>query len=134
MDHEDDLQIPESLIEELEAQDRPLPLITARADRAVADMAQSQFSMRQPAVRRTRPAWYAAAAAAAVALLVFVPQRPNVDVVSDQPALYADVDGSGRVDIADVWSLARQRGTASQAELDAFAMRIVSLSPAGDSL
>lgn len=135
MDREDKLDIPESLIKELKAQDRPLPLITNRVDRALAKKAGSQFSTRRPPAWRSRPAWYAAAAAAAVALFVFQPQRSvfETQAVSERSAIYADVDGSGRVDIADVLSLAHQGGRASQAELDAFAMLIVSLNTPGDS-
>lgn len=130
MDPEKDLDLPESLILELKARDRALPLITARVDRALAEEAESQFVTRRPAVWRSRPAWYAAAAAAAVALLIFAPQRL---IVSDQPVVYADIDGSGRVDIADVLSLARRNPQATQADLDAFALRIVSLSSEGES-
>lgn len=130
MNPEKDLDIPESLITELKARDRAPSLISARVDRALAEEAESQFSTRRPAVWRSRPAWYAAAAVAAVALFVFEPQRL---IVSDQSGKYADIDGSGRVDIADVLSLARQNHQVSQADLDAFALRIVALNSAGES-
>ena len=138
MDTEKDLEIPESLRLELEARDRAVPLITARVDRALAEEAATQFAARRPFVRRRRPAWYAAAAAAVVALFFLEPQRL---MMNERAGAYADVDGSGRIDIADVLLLARQGdrqddrqdNRASQAELDAFARQIVALSSAGES-
>ncbi len=130
MDPEKDLEIPESLTSELKARDRAAPLITARVNRALAETAASQFAARRPLVRRSRPAWYAAAAAAAIALFFLEPQRM---AVNEGAGGHADVDGSGRVDIADVLSLARQDNPVPQAELDAFALRIVALNPAGGS-
>ena len=61
----------------------------------------------------------AASAALAVGLATsYLPDR-------DRGPIYADIDGSGRIDIADVLALARE-GVA-QAELDAFARRVVAL-------
>lgn len=131
MDPENDLKIPESLTLELKAQDRGAPLITARVDRALAEKAAAQFSARRSVARRPRPVWYAAAAAVAVIALLFLePQRPTLN---ERSAAYADIDGSGQVDIADVLSLARRDNPLSQAELDAFASQVVALSSAGES-
>ena len=73
--------------------------------------------------------------AATVAAAWFVVQlaAPRVDEISPT---YADLDGSGRIDIADVLRLARQaseRGENAQAEIDRFAMRIVALEPGNNA-
>lgn len=126
MAHDDD-NLPQSVTDALEAADRPVPLITARVDREIAAMARTHFAARRPRSRTSRPTW-AVAAAAAVLLAVLVIPRQQPDV-AEPGGVYADVDDSGRIDIADVLALARSReaGTRSQAELDAFAMRIVAL-------
>lgn len=118
-DRQDD-DLPQALRDALRAADRAPPTITAAVDRAVARGAEAQFGARR---WRAPGAWAAAAGAVlAVALLLLVP-RP------DEPRSYRDVDGSGTIDIADVLALARQSGAASQADLDAFAMRVVALRP-----
>ena len=124
-DHDDRADIPQSLIDELEARDRAPALITARADRAVRSMARSHFAGRR---RVPRPAWLAAAAAAAFVVFLIPPLS-----LDNGPGPYRDVDGSGRIDIADVYALARGDDAVSQAELDAFAARIVSLGAAGET-
>lgn len=124
-------RLPDALIAELKAADKPGPLITAKVDRTVAELAHAQFSSRTPGRRRSTPAWLAVAAA--MVLAVFLAQR------NDQPEtgvaeLYTDVDRSGQIDIADVLALARRNdGGITQAELDAFAMRVVALADTGDA-
>ena len=61
-----------------------------------------------------------------MALITVLAVRWDALVARDDRTPYADVDNSGRVDIADVLALARA-GAASPAELDAFARRVVSL-------
>lgn len=123
---EDDL--PPGLAEALKAADEPLPLVTARVDRELAALAEAQFrTRRRPGVRRA--AWAALAAAVLVAVLVVPRQQP----APEPPGVYADVDGSGSVDIADVLALARSKEAPSQAQLDAFARRVVSLDGGGAS-
>jgi hypothetical protein len=119
-------ELPEALVEALKAADRPLPMITARVDREVAAMARRHFAARRRAVV-PRVAWPAVAASVLAAILILqwpVQRGPARDEI------YADVDGSGRIDIADVLALARTKppGARTEAELDAFARRIVSLS------
>lgn len=126
---EHDEHLPERLTEALRNADRPPPLITARVDRELTAMAAEQFAGRRR-YKVPRPAWAAMAAAVLVAVLVVTRPDPAVD----SPAIHADVDGSGQMDIADVLALARtQPGRYTQAELDAFAMRIVALDPGGDA-
>jgi hypothetical protein len=126
--------LPQPLIEALKSAHRPVPMITARVDREISEMARRHFSVLRRPTRVPRPAWTAMVAMAATVLIaVFVVQLqpPN----PDQSALYTDIDRSGRIDIADVLALARAQepGERSQAELDAFASRIVSLKRAGEA-
>ena len=125
-------RLPESLIAELKKADEPGPMITARADRAVAELAREHFASRPERRRRVAPIWLAAAATLVLAVFAMQTQyRPD----SEATDFYADVDGSGQVDIADVLALARRSDRVpSQAELDAFALRIVSLAEDGDAL
>ena len=124
-------QLPATLVEALKAEDQPPALITSRADRAIESQAAAHFGSRRSSARDWRPAWYAAAAAAAVALLLVVPREPSINEgIGAQDGFYADVDGSGQIDIADVLAVARS-GRASQPDIDAFASRVVTLSPQG---
>lgn len=129
MTHNDDEfeALPDALIEALKSADEAVPLITARVDREVLKMAREQFEGRKPAWRR-RSAWATVAASVLIALFV---------VQLDQPAQQLDepMRVSRPVDISDVLKLARERSgkPAAQAEIDALAMRVVSLSPAGAS-
>jgi len=123
--------LPQPLVDKLKSTDQALPLITARVDRDISAMARNHFSSRRRSAWKPRPAW--AAMAATVLLAVLFVQLQNRGT-PDTAAMYPDVDRSGRVDIADVLALARtQPGKSSQAELDAFAMRIVSLKRTGDA-
>jgi len=124
--------LPQSLIDELKSADQPVPMITARVDREISEMARVQFSGRLQPAWMTRSGWAAIAATVLVALFMAQTQLPPAH---DQNAVYADIDQSGQIDIADVLALARTRkpGEVTQAQLDAFAMKIVSLKPAGDS-
>ena len=124
-------QLPSSLIKQLKAADQPGSMITAKVDRHILQMAESQFASPRPAWQR-RPAW--AAIAATVLIAVFASQFRESPIDSTGE-IYADVDQSGRIDIADVLATARARGgsTKTQAELDAFAMRVVSLTASGET-
>ena len=125
--------LPRGLIDELKAADRELPIIASRVDREILSMAEAQFAERQPQQRFARPTWAAAAAMVLIAVFVFSNRAPLVNESTD---LYADVDGSGRIDIADVLAYARAArasGEYSQAEIDAFAKQVVSLNPVGDA-
>ena len=118
-------QLPKTVIDQLKSADQPDSLITSRVDREILQLAEAQFSSRR-AVWQRRPAWAAIAATVLIAFFVVQVREPTA---VDGDAIYADVDHSGRIDIADVLALARTRGNGekTQAELDAFAMRIVSL-------
>ena len=134
MDNDNEQQsadLPANLIVELKRADRSVALITSRVDLQISQMAQAQFSTRGQPVWRSRPVW--AAIAASVLIMVFVVESQLTFEVAKP--IYADIDGSGRIDIADVLALARTRdsGESSQAEIDAFASQVVSLRPSGDA-
>jgi hypothetical protein len=130
--------LPQSLVDELKAADRPLPTITARVDREIEAAARTHFAarprrdeLRHEGLRHhrlRRSGWAALAASVLVAVLVLQRQAP----APDEGALYADLDRSGQIDIADVLAAARAR-EASPAELEAFAYRVVSLEASEDA-
>ena len=114
-------ELPTDWTDALNRVDRAPAVVTRTVDRTLDAAAEAQF-----AARRARPAWGHpggwAALAASLALVSVVAVRWGG---GDEP-VYADVDASGRVDIADVLVLART-GTASPRELEAFAQRVVAL-------
>ena len=124
----DSERLDEGLIRALKVVDEAPPVITARVDRAVQDLSTRHFASRRSGWKR-HGGWALAASVALVAVLAVQMTGPASD---DAEALYADVNGSGGIDIADVFALARaeQPGVA-QADLDAFAMRVVSLDAGG---
>lgn len=132
MHEEDNLDaLPDELVAELRKTDRPGSLITAKVDRWIAHLAREQFESRPEKRRRVAPAWYAVAATVLLAVIV-LPLNSRFGTVDD--GLYADVDNSGQIDIADVLTLARRSdGEVTQAELDAFAMKVVALADTGDT-
>ena len=116
--------LPQAVVDALKRADRAPTVITRSVDRAVVDAARTHFGA--PSERRAwrRGGW--AALAASVALITVLAVRWDALVARDDRTPYADIDNSGRVDIADVLALARA-GAASPAELDAFARRVVAL-------
>ena len=121
--HEPDDHPPQPLLDELKRLDRAPDVITARVDRAVAAAARDHFSARGFPRWRRHGAWGAVAACAVLAVALTV-GRQALDRGS---ALYSDTDGSGRIDIADVLAVARSGSGVDQADLDAFAWRVVAL-------
>ena len=119
---EQDEQLPSALVDELKRIDRAPAVITARVDRTLATMARAHFSSRQVQWWR-QPAWGAAAACVLLAALVTTNRLEDEAATS----IYADVNGSGAIDIADVLALARAGQGVDQDDLDAFAFRLVSL-------
>ena len=124
----DSERLDEGLIRALRAADQAAPVITAGVDRALADRSRRHFASRQPGWKR-HGGWALAASVALVAVLAVRVIGPASD---DGESLYADVNGSGAIDIADVFALARaEQPGVTQADLDAFAMRVVSLGTGG---
>ena len=155
--NEQDERLPEALVEELKRIDRAPEVITSRVDRSLACMAHAQFARRHLPRWQPRSAWRAAAAACVLVVVLFT---TNHLWEQDDTSIYADIDGSGRIDIADVLALARAgvedetRGQSkitpdrtidhtgddftltpfvavNQADLDAFAYRLVALDREG---
>lgn len=124
----DSEQLDEGLIRALKAADEAPAMITARVDRALVDISTHHFATRRSGWKR-HGGWALAASVALVAVLAVQTIGP---APGDAELLYADVNGSGAIDIADVFALARaERPGVTQADLDAFAMRVVSLDAEG---
>ena len=113
--------LPADWIDALNRVDRAPAVVTRTVDRALGAAADSQFAARQARATWRHPGGWAALAAS-LALVTVVAVRWD----GGDEAVYADVDASGRIDIADVLALART-GTASASELEAFAQRVVAL-------
>lgn len=121
-------QLDESLIRALRAADEAPPVITASVDRALVELSSRHFASRRSGWKR-HGGWALAASVALVAVLAVQVIGPASD---DGETLYADINDSGAIDIADVFALARaEQPGVTQADLDAFAMRVVSLDARG---
>ena len=121
--NEQNERLPKALIDEMKRIDRAPEVITSRVDRTLASMAHAQFAPRRIPRWQPQGAWRAAAAC----VLVVVLFATNHLSEQDDTAVYADIDGSGQIDIADVLALARAQDRVDQADLDAFAFRLVAL-------
>jgi hypothetical protein len=134
-DHEQYEQLPEALIQRLREHERTVSLLTPRTDRAVLEAAREQFGVRRARAVPQRRWWYPAAVAAAVALVALLIARPFDQAGVEALRMAEDVDGSGQVDVLDVFALARARAgdpdTVSQGRIDALTDRIVSLGAPG---
>lgn len=124
MQNEQQSDLPEELVNAIKRADKPVDLITAKTDREIAALASAHFAAREMPNRRLRPAWAAVAAAVVIAVTFVITGEPEQQA---EYSLYADVDGSGQIDIGDVLMLARDTDSFTQEQLDAFAMSIVSL-------
>ena len=115
--NEQDERLPEALVDELKRIDRAPEVITSRVDRNLAGRAHAQFAPRR--IPRWQP-WGVWRAAAAACVLVVVLFTTNYLWKQDDTPIYADIDGSGQIDIADVLALARsggQHGTRGQSKI-----------------
>ena len=99
-------------------------MITSRVDRNLVSRAHAQFAPRRIPRWQPRGAWRAAAAACVLVVVLFT---TNYLWKQDDTPIYADIDGSGQIDIADVLALARTQDGVNQADIDAFAYRLVAL-------
>ena len=122
--NEQDERLPEALVDELKRIDRAPEVITSRVDRSLASMAHAQFAQRRIPRWQPQGAWRAAAAACVLVVVLFT---TNHLWEQDDTSLYADIDGSGRIDIADVLALARAEDGVNQADIDAYAYHLVAL-------
>ena len=121
--HEHDERLPETLIDEMKRIDRAPEVITSRVDRSLASRARTHFAPRRMPRWQRQSAW-GVAASCVLAVALFATYR-----LSEQgdTSMYADIDGSGQIDIADVLALAHTEQGVDQADLDAFAYRLVAL-------
>jgi len=123
--------LPDRLVERLQARENRVAMLTPAADRAIAAAVADHFAPRRRRAATIRRWQYPAAVAAAVAVMALFIVRPYEPASDTTPAMADDVDGSGQVDILDVFALARARnadpGTVSQARIDELAERIVTL-------
>ena len=121
--HEQDDRLPEALVSELKRIDRAPEVITSRVDRSLASRARAHFAPRR-IPRWSRQSAWGVAASCVLAVALFATYR-----LSEQgdTSMYADINGSGHIDIADVLALARTGQGVDQADLDAFAFHLVAL-------
>lgn len=127
-------QLPEGIVERLRQRDRNVSAVTPEIDRSVLRAASAHFASRAEQRSRIRHWLPAAALAASLVVAVLAFRLPGTKPDGDT-GLYADVDGSGQIDIVDVLVLARTQhndGNISKAKISAFANRIVSLDRNGD--
>ncbi len=133
-------ELPTRLVERLRKAVDVSSIGTAEVDQELEVLAARHFRQRSlHGVARYGP--YAALAASVALISLLVPLRffdqwvgqETMDIAKQVasrsvPVLYADVDGSGQIDIADVLALARNnQGRFEQTDLDAFAFRVVSV-------
>lgn len=131
--------LPQGLVDALQSADRRPAVITSRVDREITALAAGQFAGRGGA-RRSRPALGGLVGMVAMAASVLIAVAAVLSVFRGAPDIegaevYADIDGSGRIDIADVLAVARDARSngVPQAQIDAFAARIVKLDGGGDA-
>ncbi len=133
----DEQQLPAALRKAIAAADAPPALLTGRVDRQIDALARQHFAPRQTNDQRRwrdRAVWGSLAATVLVVMgLALLPFGDDVSpqriAAADGPLTLADVDGSGSVDIADVFALARQ-GQTPQPHLDLLALNVVALEQA----
>ena len=121
--HEQDDRLPEALVSELKRIDRAPEVITSRVDRSLASRARAHFAHRR-IPRWSRQSAWGVAASCVLAVALFATYRLSE---KGDTSMYADIDGSGQIDIADVLALARTGQGIDQADLDAFAFHLVAL-------
>ena len=136
-------ELPPELVDALKAREMPSGVITSRVDREIEQLAAAHFAARpadQPGHHpagglKRRPNRQRVALAIAASLVVAVGVGlilPGRDSAPTRDDLYTDVDGSGRIDIADVLALARDGKGISPDDLDAFAESVVRLDVSPD--
>ena len=133
-------ELPTRLVERLRKAVDVSSIDTVQVDQTLDVLAARHFR-RRSLHGVARYGRYAALAASVALISLLVPLRffdqwarqETLDIAKQVPSgsvpvLYADVDGSGQIDIADVLALARSNpGRFEQTDLDAFAFRVVSV-------
>jgi hypothetical protein len=137
---EEDLKLPDELIEGLARLDKSVAVMSPEADRRIAQAAKAHFEQRPRRARVAGRRWAVAGSLAASLLVGVLFWRTQTPVETTRFARVAsianDIDGSGVVDILDAFALARmERGDrAVQARIDALAMNIVALDGSAEKL
>ena len=105
--------LPEELIDALRSYSNQRVLVSAVSDQNVLRLAKQALRKRTGRHRARQRLWWAAAALAAIALVIFSIlgiDRGRQQTMHNAPAVVAetgDLDGNGRVDIFDAFALAR---------------------------
>lgn len=158
---EEDVDLPDELIQDLKRIDKAVTLVSPGADRRVAEAARAHFARRPRRARKTGLRWAMAGSLAAsllVGVLFWRTQTPMEPIrVASVAPVPNDIDGSGVVDILDAFALARRtreerasatrakadslprmaredRPSAARTEVDALAMSIVALDGTAERL
>ena len=158
---EEDVDLPDELIQGLKRVDRAVAVVSPDADRRVAEAASAHFGQRPRRARAARLRWAMAGSLAAsllVGVLFWRTQTPMEPIrVANVVPVPNDIDGSGAVDILDAFALARMAhegsvpatraktdsvprmartdgASATRAEVDALAMSIVALDGTAERL
>jgi len=124
-------ELPQELIEGLKRIDTSIAVMTPAVDRRVREAAAAHFAERPHRVARPPRRWAITGTLAASLMAGLLLVRMQGDV--EQGLLANDFDGSGTVDILDAFALARMDGDlgdATQNEIDALIMQVVSLNGA----
>ena len=120
------IELPSDVVAGLKGLDKSVAVLTPAVDRHVAAAAAAHFAQRPDTARPMRSRWAVAGTLAASLVVGVFLLRVQPDLETDR--LANDIDGSGVVDILDAFALARMNGApASQAEIDALIMNVVSL-------
>ena len=136
---DEDLDLPDELIQGLARLDKAVAVMSPDADRRIAEAARVHFGERPRRARAAGRRWAMAGSLAASLLVGVLFWRAQAPVEDLRVASVAnDIDGSGIVDILDAFALARMRAAdrtpAAQAEIDALSMRIVALDGSPEKL
>ena len=136
---DEDLDLPDELIQSLARLDKAVAVMSPDADRRIAEAARVHFGERPRRARAAGRRWAMAGSLAASLLVGVLFWRAHTPVEDLRVASVAnDIDGSGVVDILDAFALARMqaadRTPAAQAEIDALSMRIVALDGSPEKL
>ena len=136
---DEDLDLPDELIQGLARLDKAVAVMSPDADRRIAEAARAHFGERPRRARAAGRRWAMAGSLAASLLVGVLFWRTQTPVEDLRVASVAnDIDGSGVVDILDAFALARMqaadRTPAAQAEVDALSMRIVALDGSPEKL
>jgi hypothetical protein len=102
-----DLSLPPALLADLSAL-YPTPRVPAVVDARVLNDAAATYARQARYRRRLRWVGAGAAAAAAMVIVAMILPHRGADVPPARYSLKGDLDGNGRVDILDAFSLARQ--------------------------